>query len=39
MGKVQPQLCGELCGVIEVITSPENNLHWGWPSSPKNNLH
>ena len=20
--------CGELCGVIEVLTSPKNNLHW-----------
>ena len=27
MGKLKLQLCGELCGVIEVITSLKNNLH------------
>ena len=27
MGKLKLQLCGELSEVIEVLTSPENNLH------------
>ena len=27
MGKLKLQLCGELCGVIEVFASPKNNLH------------
>ena len=28
MGKLKLQLSGELCGVIEFLTSPKNSLHW-----------